>query len=179
MGRTGLVGSNGSGKSTLLRLIAGRLAPTAGTIVTSGEVAYLPQTLTLEHESSVADLLGIGPKLAALRAIESGDVDERHFDVLGDDWDLESRAAEALREAGLTAADLDRRVDAISGGEAVLVAVAGLRLRRTPITLLDEPTNNLDRPARARLAGLVDSWPGTLVVVSHDVALLDQHGRDG
>ncbi|WP_425325779.1 ATP-binding cassette domain-containing protein [Mycetocola zhadangensis] len=55
----------------------------------------------------------------------------------------------------------------------MLVAIAGLRLRRSPITLLDEPTNNLDRDARARLAGLIRTWPGTLVVVSHDIALLE------
>ncbi|MEO7124129.1 MAG: ATP-binding cassette domain-containing protein [Lacisediminihabitans sp.] len=55
----------------------------------------------------------------------------------------------------------------------MLIAITGLRLRRTPITLLDEPTNNLDRPTRAKLASLVDTWPGTLVVVSHDLELLD------
>jgi ATPase subunit of ABC transporter with duplicated ATPase domains len=64
-------------------------------------------------------------------------------------------------------------VDQISGGEAMLVAITGLRLRRTQITLLDEPTNNLDREARATLARLVHSWPGTLVIVSHDIPLLE------
>ena len=108
VGRTGLVGSNGAGKSTLLRLIAGRLVPTTGTIVTSGDVAYLPQTLTLEQGSTIAELLGVDAKLTAMRAIESGDVDGRHFDVLGDDWDIETRAGEALREIGFTAADVDR-----------------------------------------------------------------------
>jgi ATPase subunit of ABC transporter with duplicated ATPase domains len=172
-GRTGLVGANGAGKSTLLRLIAGILTPTTGRIVTAGDVAYLPQTLTLRHDVTVAELLGIADKLGALRAIESGDVDERHFDTLGDDWDIETRADEALRDVGLSAADLDRRVDQVSGGEAMLVAITGLRLRRTPITLLDEPTNNLDRGARATLTRLVDAWPGTLVVVSHDTSLLE------
>src|SRR5690606_3961230 len=61
----------------------------------------------------------------------------------------------------------------LSGGEAVLVAIAGIRLRRAPITLLDEPTNNLDRDARAKLAAMVRAWKGTLIVVSHDVALLE------
>lgn len=172
--RTGLVGSNGSGKSTLLRLIAGRLSPTSGRITTAGDVGYLPQTLTLGTDSSIADLLGIADKLAALRAIESGDVDVRHFDVLGDDWDIETRANEALREIGFSSADLDRRVDQVSGGEAMLIATTGLRIRRTAITLLDEPTNNLDRVARAAFGELVDSWPGTLVIVSHDTALLDR-----
>jgi ATPase subunit of ABC transporter with duplicated ATPase domains len=172
-GRTGLVGANGSGKSTLLRLIAGELSPTSGRILTSGEVDYLLQTLTLGVDATVADLLGISEKLAALRAIEGGDAGERHFEVLADDWDIEIRADEALRHIGLTSADLDRRVSGISGGEAMLVAIAGIRLRRAPITLLDEPTNNLDRGARARLAELVRTWPGTLVVVSHDTGLLE------
>lgn len=173
VGRTGLVGVNGSGKSTLLRLIAGDLTPTNGRITTAGDVDYLPQTLTLDVNATVADLLGITPKLDALHAIEAGDVSEQRFEALGDDWDIETDAAEALRSIGMGGTQLDRRVDELSGGESMLVAIAGLRLRRAPITLLDEPTNNLSRDARATLADLVRSWPGTLVVVSHDIALLE------
>jgi ATPase subunit of ABC transporter with duplicated ATPase domains len=165
-GRTGLVGLNGGGKSTLLRVIAGLIEPTRGSLVVDGEVGYLPQTLTLDTEATVADLLGVRAKLDALRAIEAGDVDERHFETIGDDWDVEARA----RETGY---DIDRSVGTLSGGEAVLAAIAGLQLRRTPITLLDEPTNNLDRGARARLGELVKNWRGTLLVVSHDTAMLE------
>ena len=68
---------------------------------------------------------------------------------------------------------LDRRVGQLSGGEAVLTAIAGIRLRAPEITLLDEPTNNLDRDARARLYDMVRAWRGALVVVSHDTALLE------
>jgi ATPase subunit of ABC transporter with duplicated ATPase domains len=173
-GRTGLVGDNGSGKSTLLRLLAGLLAPTHGSITRGGEVGHLPQTLTLGQEATLADLLGISPVLQALRSIESGDADPRHFDVVGDDWDIAARAAATLDEIGLPGTGLERRVGEVSGGEAMLVATAGLRLRGFPITLLDEPTNNLDRSARERLRDLVRTWKGTLVVVSHDVALLDE-----
>lgn len=172
-GRTGLVGRNGSGKSTLLRLIAGELMPTSGQLTVTDEVAYLPQQLTLDTERRVADLLGIAGPLDAVRAIEAGDPDPAHFDAVGDDWDIEARAEAALAEAGLDSGFLDRTVGELSGGEAVLVAVAGIRLRRAPVTVLDEPTNNLDRDARARLAEMVRSWKGTLVVVSHDTALLD------
>ena len=172
-GRTGLVGRNGAGKSTLLRLVAGLLTPTSGRISHDGDVAYLPQTLTLDHDTTVAELLGIDRVVAAIRAVESGDVDVRHFETIGDDWDVEARADEQLHQIGFGAGDLDRRVAEVSGGEAMLIAVTGLRLRRTAITLLDEPTNNLDRPTRARLAELVDEWPGTLVVVSHDLELLE------
>jgi ATPase subunit of ABC transporter with duplicated ATPase domains len=172
-GRTGLVGTNGSGKSTLLRLMAGTLAPTAGTISTGGEVGYLPQTLTLRGGSTLMELLGIQDKVSALRAIEAGDVAVEHFDVLGDDWDIETRADEELQAIGLAGVGLERSVGELSGGEAMLAAISGLRIRRTPITLLDEPTNNLDRDARAVLGGMLADWPGSLLVVSHDLALLE------
>ncbi|MFB7250156.1 ABC-F family ATP-binding cassette domain-containing protein [Microbacterium sp. NPDC056234] len=172
-GRTGLVGRNGSGKSTLLRLMAGELAATSGSVHATGDVAYLPQRLTLDTSRRVAELLGVAAALDAVRAIASGDVDPAHFDAVGDDWDIEARAAASLAEAGLDPSFLDRSVGELSGGEAVLVAIAGIRLRRAPITLLDEPTNNLDRDARAKLADMVRSWKGTLIVVSHDLALLE------
>ncbi|MAP62705.1 MAG: ABC transporter [Microbacterium sp.] len=172
-GRTGLVGRNGSGKSTLLRLISGDLMPTSGTVTAVGDVARLPQQLTLDTTRPVADLLGIREPLTAARAIESGDVDPRHFDAVGDAWDVEARAHVVLAEAGLPPDTLDRTVGELSGGEAVLAAIAGIRLRAPEITLLDEPTNNLDRGARERLARLVTAWRGTLVVVSHDVGLLE------
>ncbi|KQR37321.1 ABC-F family ATP-binding cassette domain-containing protein [Microbacterium sp. Leaf159] len=172
-GRTGLVGRNGAGKSTLLRLMAGELTPTSGVLAATGEVAYLPQQLTLDVDRRVADLLGVAVPLDAVRAIGAGDVDQAHFDAVGDDWDIEARAEMSLAEAGLAPEFLDRRVGELSGGEAVLVAIAGIRLRRAPITLLDEPTNNLDRDARAKLATMVRSWKGTLIVVSHDLTLLE------
>lgn len=172
-GRTGLVGRNGSGKTTLLKLIAGTLEPTGGTIVRGGGVDLLPQQLTLEVDRRIADVLGVAPALDAVRAIESGDVDPRHFDAVGDDWDVEARATAALAEAGLPADALDRRIGELSGGEGVLAALVGVRLRGAPIALLDEPTNNLDRDARARVHELVRAWRGTLIVVSHDTALLD------
>ncbi|MGN8553452.1 UNVERIFIED_CONTAM: ATP-binding cassette domain-containing protein [Microbacterium sp. SLM126] len=172
-GRTGLVGRNGSGKSTLLRLIAGELTPDGGQLGRTADAAYLPQRLTLDIHRPVADLLGVGNVLRALRAIESGDPDPNHFDVVGSDWDVEARAHAALAEAGLSPSMLDRTVGGLSGGEAVLTAIAGIRLRGAPIALLDEPTNNLDREARARLHDMVRSWRGALVVVSHDIALLE------
>ncbi|MFS2030821.1 MULTISPECIES: ABC-F family ATP-binding cassette domain-containing protein [unclassified Curtobacterium] len=171
-GRTGLVGRNGAGKSTLVRLVTGRLHPTSGTITTSGPVDHLPQRLQPQNDDAVADLLRIRPTLTALRAILGGDAAPEHFDAVGDDWDLEERTAAALDGIGL-GADLERPVSTLSGGQAVLVAVAGIRLRGLPIAFLDEPTNNLDRRARSMLLDMVDDWPGTLVVVSHDRELLE------
>lgn len=172
-GRTGLVGRNGSGKSTLLKLISGDLTPTSGRIEVHGEVAYLPQTLTLSHGTTVAELLGIHAVLDAIAQIEAGNVEQELFDIIGDDWDIEARADEELHHIGFSAADLNRSVAELSGGEAMLIAITGLRVRRAPITLLDEPTNNLDRETRRTLVGFIDRWQGTLIVVSHDLELLE------
>lgn len=173
IGRTGLIGANGTGKTTLLRLITGELRPTAGSVQVAGEVGVLPQQLTLRTSDTIADLLGVRPKLDALRAIEAGGIEPEHFDTIGDDWDVEARATATLAAAGLSGIGLDRPVGRLSGGETVLAALAGLRLARTAVTLLDEPTNNLDRESRDQLRQFVQGWPGALIVVSHDVGLLD------
>ncbi|MFE8957764.1 ABC-F family ATP-binding cassette domain-containing protein [Streptomyces iakyrus] len=172
-GRTGLVGVNGSGKSTLLRLVAGDLPPADGTVRLAGEVGYLPQNVTLDTALRVDEALGIAEQRAALHAIEAGDVSERHFETVGDDWDVEERALAALGELGLGHIGLDRTVGEVSGGESVLLRLAALLLRRPDVLLLDEPTNNLDLYARKRLYAAVQSWPGVMVVVSHDRELLD------
>ncbi|MFE7235176.1 ABC-F family ATP-binding cassette domain-containing protein [Streptomyces sp. NPDC057596] len=172
-GRTGLVGVNGSGKSTLLKLIAGELGPADGTVRVAGEVGHLPQNVTLDTALRVDEALGIAAQRAALHAIEAGDVSEEHFETVGDDWDVEERALATLGELGLGRIDLDRTIGEVSGGESVLLRLAALLLRRPDVLLLDEPTNNLDLYARRRLYAAVESWPGVLVVVSHDRELLE------
>ncbi|MFH0515928.1 ABC-F family ATP-binding cassette domain-containing protein [Streptomyces sp. M41] len=172
-GRTGLVGVNGSGKSTLLKLIAGELTPADGDVRVAGEVGWLPQNVTLDTALRVDDALGIAAKRAALHAIEAGDVAEEHFETVGDDWDVEERALATLGELGLGHIELDRTIGEVSGGESVLLRLAALLLRRPDVLLLDEPTNNLDLYARRRLYAAVESWPGVMVVVSHDRELLD------
>ncbi|MFG3167384.1 ABC-F family ATP-binding cassette domain-containing protein [Streptomyces sp. NPDC048200] len=172
-GRTGLVGVNGSGKSTLLKLIAGELTPADGTVRVAGEIGHLPQSVTLDTGLRVDEALGIAAQRAALHAIESGDAAEEHFDVVGDDWDVEERALATLGELGLGHVDLDRTIGEVSGGESVLLRLAALLLRRPDVLLLDEPTNNLDLYARQRLYAAVEAWSGVMVVVSHDRELLD------
>ncbi|MEV6957798.1 ABC-F family ATP-binding cassette domain-containing protein [Streptomyces sp. NPDC051207] len=172
-GRTGLVGANGSGKSTLLKLIAGELTPVDGTVRVTGEVGHLPQNVALDTALRVDEALGIAAKRAALHAIEAGDVTEEHYETLGDDWDVEERALATLGELGLGHIGLDRTVGEVSGGESVLLRLAALLLRGPDVLLLDEPTNNLDLYARRRLYAAVASWPGVLIVVSHDRELLD------
>ncbi|MFE3451910.1 ABC-F family ATP-binding cassette domain-containing protein [Nonomuraea sp. NPDC059194] len=172
-GRTGLIGANGSGKSTLLKIIAGELRPGSGSVGVAGQVGYLPQNLPLRAELTVSDLLGISETRAALHAIESGDVREEHFTAVGDDWDVEERASAQLSTLGLDHVGLDRTVATLSGGESVMVGLAAQFLHRPDVLLLDEPTNNLDLEARRRLYAAVSAWPGVLIVVSHDRALLD------
>ena len=177
-GRTGLIGANGSGKSTLFGLITGDLRPNAGslTIHGGGPVGYLPQNLTLRADATVADLLGASGVLTAIAAVEAGDPDPAHFDAIGEEWDLAERLTARLASVvgSLDAGDvLGRPVGTLSGGETILTALVGLEVARTPVVLLDEPTNNLDADARGRLYGLLDAWRGTLVVASHDPALLE------
>ncbi len=176
-GRTGLVAPNGAGKSTLLRLIAGDLRPTGGSVSVDGALGYLPQTLPLTDDLTVADVLGVAPVLAALRAIEAGDADERHFTTVGTDWDVEERSRAQLDRLGLGAIALDWPLPTLSGGQVVTLGLAAQLLTRPDVLLLDEPTNNLDTEARRTLSGVVEEWTGCLLLVSHDRALLDRMDR--
>ena len=174
-GRTGLIGANGSGKSTLLRLIAGQLPPSRGVVRARGEVGYLPQSITLGTHRTVSDLLGVTAARTALHAIEAGATSEELYVTVGDDWDVEERARAWLDRLGpenLAHLGLDDRVERLSGGETIMVALAALFLRRPDVMLLDEPTNNLDLDARKRLYDAVASWTGVMVIVSHDRELL-------
>ena len=135
-------------------------------------MGYLPQAITLGTRRTVSDLLGITVARAALHAIEAGETGEDLYTTVGDDWDVEERARAWLDRLGLTHLGLDDRVERLSGGETILVALAALFLRRPDILLLDEPTNNLDLDARKRLYDAVASWTGVMVIVSHDRELL-------
>ncbi|MEV7402922.1 ABC-F family ATP-binding cassette domain-containing protein [Streptomyces sp. NPDC091267] len=176
-GRTGLVAPNGSGKSTLLGLIAGELRPTAGSVSVGGTLGYLPQTLPLTGGLTVAEVLGVDAVIRALDAVESGDVGEDHFAVIGDDWDVEERTRAQLDRLGLTDITLDRPIGTLSGGQVVSLGLAAQLLKRPDVLLLDEPTNNLDLLARHTLYDTLEAWNGTLLLVSHDRALLDRMDR--
>ncbi|MEV1333791.1 ribosomal protection-like ABC-F family protein [Micromonospora costi] len=176
-GRTGLVAPNGAGKSTLLKLIAGEYAPTGGSVSVEGVLGYLPQTLPLAADLTVAEVLGVAPLIAALHAIESGDTDEEHFATIGNDWDIEERTRAELDRLGLGDVPLTRRLHTLSGGQVISLGLAAQLLKRPDVLLLDEPTNNLDADARHRLYAVLDEWRGALLLVSHDRALLDRMDR--
>ncbi|GAA2295743.1 ABC-F family ATP-binding cassette domain-containing protein [Nonomuraea roseoviolacea subsp. roseoviolacea] len=176
-GRTGLVAPNGAGKSTLLKLIAGEYRPRAGSVSVGGVLGYLPQSLPLAGDLTVAEVLGIAPLIAALDAIESGDTREEHFTTIGNDWDIEERTRAQLDRLGLGHLAFDRALRTLSGGQIVSLGLAAQLLRRPDVLLLDEPTNNLDLAARRRLYDVLGDWTGCLLVVSHDRALLDRVDR--
>ncbi|MET9244221.1 ABC-F family ATP-binding cassette domain-containing protein [Nonomuraea sp. NPDC003709] len=176
-GRTGLVAPNGAGKSTLLKLIAGEYRPGGGSVSVGGLLGYLPQSLPLTGDLTVAEVLGIAPVIAALDAIESGDAGEEHFTTIGNDWDIEERTRAQLDRLGLGDLVFDRTLRTLSGGQVVSLGLAAQLLRRPDVLLLDEPTNNLDLAARRRLYDVLGDWNGCLLVVSHDRALLDRMDR--
>ncbi|MFB9492162.1 ABC-F family ATP-binding cassette domain-containing protein, partial [Nonomuraea dietziae] len=160
-------------KSTLLKLIAGEYRPGGGSVSVNGVLGYLPQSLPLAGDLTVAEVLGIAPVIAALDAIESGDASEEHFTTIGNDWDIEERTRAQLDRLGLGDLELARTLRTLSGGQVVSLGLAAQLLRRPDVLLLDEPTNNLDLDARRKLYAVLGDWSGCLLVVSHDRALLE------
>ncbi|MFI7193843.1 ABC-F family ATP-binding cassette domain-containing protein [Nocardia nova] len=176
-GHVGVVGSNGAGKSTLLRLVTGELRPVRGSVTVAGRLGYLRQDLGLAAGQRVDAVLGIGRVRAALHRIESGAGTEADFEQVGNRWDVEESAIALLGRLGLNyladdVAQLDRRLDTLSGGETVLLGLVAELLREPDVLLLDEPTNNLDSAARQRLYDVVEGFSGTVLTVSHDRELL-------
>ncbi|MFE9311982.1 ribosomal protection-like ABC-F family protein [Streptomyces sp. NPDC088353] len=176
-GRTGLVAPNGAGKSTLLKLIAGELRPGTGSVSVAGTLGYLPQSLPLTGDLTVAEVLDVAAIIQAIDAVESGDVDEKHFTTIGDDWDIEERTRAQLDRLGLGDLTLDRSLSTLSGGQVISLGLAAQLLKRPDVLLLDEPTNNLDLDARHKLYDVLEDFNGCLLLVSHDRSLLDRMER--
>lgn len=173
--RTGIVGRNGSGKTTLLRLILGQIQPAEGAVSRAGTVGWLEQRRDPGAEETVADLLDVAEPLAVVERVLAGEAAGDDLDLA--DWTLEERIASALTDVGLPGLDLDRLATSLSGGEQTRVRLAGLLLRQPDLLVLDEPTNHLDAEGRAAIADLLGRWPGGVVVVSHDRALLRRMDR--
>ncbi|MDQ0379128.1 ABC-F family ATP-binding cassette domain-containing protein [Amycolatopsis thermophila] len=156
--RFGLVGVNGSGKTTLLKLLAGEVEPAAGRRIEG-------KTVRLAHLSQELDELP--GQLRVLEAVE--EVSARV--VLGKQELSASQLAEKL---GFPPARQWTPVEDLSGGERRRLQLARLLMAEPNVLLLDEPTNDLDIDTLQQLEDLLDSWPGTMVVVSHDRYLVER-----
>ena len=198
--KIGLVGPNGAGKSSLLKLIIGEHSPEPGSAVVKAKgvtIGYLPQHPEFDPERTALDLTLEGnPRVAELEA-ELDAVEERLGlpDVYGNPKALEKaleaqqrlldeyeslggagypvRAQEMLRGLGLPDSDLHKPVKLLSGGQKKLIGLARLLLLRPSVLLLDEPDNHLDLPGKTYLEKLIQDYPGTVVLISHDRYLLD------
>jgi ATPase subunit of ABC transporter with duplicated ATPase domains len=156
--RVAVMGANGAGKTTLLRLLAGRLTPSSGQLRTGATVraAFLSQ-----------ELAELPDALRVLEAVE--EVATRV--VLGD---RELSAAQFAEVFGFPDRRLWTPVGDLSGGERRRLQLLRLLATEPNVLLLDEPTNDLDTDTLAALEDLLDGWPGTLVVASHDRYLIER-----
>lgn len=180
--RLGLVGRNGSGKTTFLRILTGEVTPDAGSVTRQRGlvVGYLPQEFTLDPKLNVQENIRSGAKhiLDLIREFEElpgesprhSTIEERirHFDG----WNLDHRIALAMAHLNCPAAD--REISSLSGGEKRRVALARAIVAQPDLLILDEPTNHLDAESIEWIVEYLASYPGAMLVVTHDRHFLDQ-----
>jgi ATPase subunit of ABC transporter with duplicated ATPase domains len=167
-----VVGNNGIGKSTLLKLIAGKLNVSSRSIQCSYVPYYIPQQINIIG-LSVGKALGVSDKIEALHAIYEGSDDPKNYEILDDDWDIESRYRIALDDWSLSGVEMTTPIDTLSGGEKAKVFLAGIAIQKPRTIILDEPTNHLDYTSRQKLYDIISRTKATVIVVSHDVTLLN------
>ncbi|PYI37333.1 glycerophosphodiester phosphodiesterase [Arthrobacter psychrolactophilus] len=158
--RLGLVGVNGAGKTTLLRLLNGEVEPTSGKVKTGTTV----RTAVLTQEVRELD------DVLNMRVIEVIEREKRSFDVGGKDM----TAGQLVEQLGFTKDKQWTMVKDLSGGERRRLQLLRLLVGEPNVLMLDEPTNDLDTDTLAAVEDVLDGWPGTLVVVSHDRYLLER-----
>ena len=187
--RVGVVGPNGAGKTTLLRVLAGELAPSAGT-VTRGpgtRVGYVAQQMPDPDGTVGAFLTGglgeLAEVTAAMRRLEArladgadvlaeyGVVQERWTALEG--WTAQARLTEIRQRLDIAELPDELPLHAVSGGEQARLLLARALLESPDVLLLDEPTNHLDADGVAWLQGWLRDFPGGVLTVSHDRAFLD------
>jgi len=157
--RVGIVGVNGAGKTSLLRLLRGELVPDTGRVVVGRTVqpAYLSQ-----------EVVELPAQVRALEAVE----EVRSVIELGKGREI--TALQLAERFGFTGERMWTRVGELSGGERRRLQLLRLLMAGPNVLLLDEPTNDLDVETLNALEDLLDGWPGTLVVVSHDRYFLER-----
>ena len=191
--RVGLVGRNGAGKTTLMRILAGETAPEAGTVTRGGTIGYLPQdprtgNLDQSARERILDARGLRDVIRRLRRAEAamGDTDPdarddamRRYDraqsefLSLDGYAAEAQAASVAAGLGITERNLGQPLRTLSGGQRRRVELARILFSEASTLLLDEPTNHLDADSIVWLRGYLATHKGGLVIISHDVGLLD------
>ncbi len=197
--RIGLVGRNGAGKTTILNLIDGSQEPDAGRVVkTSGKtVGYLPQQMKHRKGKSLYDetldafshVLTLKKRIDAI-ALELGERKDfesssylsliQELSNANEQFELEgghsihADVEQTLIGLGFEKKDMDRPVHEFSGGWRMRVELAKILLRRPDYILLDEPTNHLDIESIQWLERFLSSYPGGILIISHDRVFLDR-----
>lgn len=171
--KVALIGNNGTGKSTLLKIIAGESQPSSGQLKAIVEPHYVPQVFGQYNQLTVAQVLRIENKLNALKEILNGNATENNLTVLNDDWAIEKRCHESLSYWKLKDLDLNQKMGTLSGGQKTKVFLASISIHNPELVLLDEPSNHLDISGRELLYRFIQSTKSTLIVVSHDIKLLN------
>ncbi len=191
--RVGLVGRNGAGKTTLTKVLAGEALPTQGAVTRAGEVGYLPQDprtgdLDVLARDRILSARGLDVVTREMRDAEAkmasaddatrdaavrryGRIEDR-FHVLGG-YAAESQAASIAASLGLPDRVMGQPLRTLSGGQRRRVELARILFSDAETLLLDEPTNHLDADSIVWLREFLRSHKGGLVVISHDVGLLE------
>ena len=195
--RVGLVGRNGAGKTTLMRTLIGEFQPAEGTVLRSGNIGYFSQEAALpqlEHPDATAlERILMAREIGAMQRriehsrqrLEHLDGEERDqgiakFSRLHDEFEAkggfvaEAEAKRIAANVGIGNEELGQPVKTMSGGQRRRVELARLLFAETDVMLLDEPTNHLDLDAKAWLIEYLASYKGGMLVVSHDLPLLDE-----
>ncbi len=195
--KIGLVGRNGAGKSTLIKTLVGYLPAAGGSITRSGNVGYFsqetdPPDLERKDVTALERILAARQIGTMLRRIEEtrrklarleGEARDRaitRFTRLQDEFEArggfvaEAEAKQVAAALGIDDGDLSQPVTTMSGGQRRRVELARILFAETDILLLDEPTNHLDLDAKAWLVDHLKGYRGGLLVISHDLPLLDE-----
>ena len=194
--KAGLIGVNGAGKSSLLKIVAGLLEPDRGMIAHPRSFGYLAQDVA--HETSMAEGTTVREfifsstgldkavrdyeELSARLAEANGDLEyvlqrfeqaQDALDRLGY-YDADARSEQLLSGLNLGGITLDRQVSTLSGGQKTRLALVRLLFQSPDLLLLDEPTNFLDVEATVWLMEFLERYRGALLIISHDLDLLDK-----
>ncbi|MGH9068348.1 MAG: ATP-binding cassette domain-containing protein, partial [Acidimicrobiales bacterium] len=191
--KVGLVGRNGAGKTSLLRVLAGEGQPAAGTALRRGALGYLSQEprardvgqgqTALSHVLAGKGLDEAARRLEKLRLRLEHDPSEANVARFaraeeafqtGGGYQAEAEASRILAGLGLGLDRIPMPLRTLSGGERRRVALGRILFAGSDLLLLDEPTNHLDVDAKAWLMGFLRGYRGALLVVSHDLELLDE-----